>query len=71
MLANGTPLVVDEPVRVWSGEKVQLKNAGRDKAFFAWDYCARQPRASVRLRQWASSIAAALAGRRAAPRPTP
>lgn len=43
--ANGAPLPLGERVRVWSGERVQLKNVAReDLAFFTWDYCAVQPR---------------------------
>lgn len=46
LLVNGASLPPGEPVRIWSGERVHLKNAGvRDDAFFAWDYCVVQPAA--------------------------
>lgn len=60
--ANGGPLPIDEPVRVWSGEKVQLRNAdGHGPAYFAWDFCRVQPGARSRWKHGALAILTACA----------
>jgi hypothetical protein len=56
--ANGQVLDTDERVRVWSGERIQLRNVtGSDPGFFGWDYCVRQPasRLPAPLLSWCRS----------------
>ncbi len=62
---NGRQLDRGEDVRVWSHERVQLRNFARSATgFFSWDYCAQQPGARARARslltRWIEWLAAPL-----------
>lgn len=71
LYANGAPLVTAEPVRVWAGERVQLRNASHaERGFFSWDYCVRQPGAASTARMLLARLRARLVAAVAQPRPT-
>jgi hypothetical protein len=68
--ANGQLLAPGEKLRIWSGERVQLRSfPGSRPAFFSWDHCQVRPRSDRGPLRLVARLLAWLDGTLAGPRP--